>query len=134
MPFYVTTYVHVVLFPGCSLNAREIRSRHEVIYSRLCEGFEEKMGSVTNQTALLEYLNLDENDKSLLTRAVKAVFPGADLRRIRKRDYPEMYLLFSKVLLCTTLYSWVSLQHHAVNLAGGQPQMYLCLCCTGVRK
>ncbi|CAB3996362.1 Hypothetical predicted protein [Paramuricea clavata] len=79
---------------GCSLNAREIHSRHEVIYSRLCEGFEEKMGSVTNQTALLEYLNLDENDKSLLTRAVKAVFPGANLRRIRKKNYPEMYLLF----------------------------------------
>jgi hypothetical protein len=30
--------------------------------------------------------------------------------------------------------SWVSLRHFAVNLTGGQPKMYWCLCCTGVSK
>jgi hypothetical protein len=43
---------------------------------------------------LLEYLDLEEKDKSALTRAVKAVFPGAELRRIRKKDCPEMYLFY----------------------------------------
>ncbi len=31
-------------------------------------------------------------------------------------------------------YSWVSLCKYAVNLSGGQPQMYWCLCCTGESK
>jgi hypothetical protein len=31
-------------------------------------------------------------------------------------------------------YSWVSLRHFSLNLTGGQPKMYWCLCCTGVRK
>jgi hypothetical protein len=80
-----------MFFLGCSLNSRDVCNRQEDLYSHLHEGFEEILGSVTNQATLLEYLHLDEKDQSLLTRAVKVVFPKAELKRIRKKDSPEMF-------------------------------------------
>lgn len=76
---------------GRSLNAREISTRQADIYSQLREGFEESKGSITDQSILLEYLHLDEGDKSLLTRAVKTLFPRSELKRIRRKDHPETY-------------------------------------------
>ena len=70
-------------FSERSLNAREINSRHNEQYSRIREGFEEKEDASIDQTVILDYLNLDDSDKSLLKRAVKAVFPSSELRKIR---------------------------------------------------
>ena len=86
------------MFAGDYQNARDANIYYEDIHSCLCKGFEEKLGSVTSQTVLLKYLNLEAKDKSALTRAVKAVFPGAELRRIRKKDCPETYLLLKNTL------------------------------------
>ncbi|CAH3175957.1 unnamed protein product, partial [Porites lobata] len=70
---------------GRSLNSREIRSRQDELYSRLKEGFEEREGASTDQSVMLEYLNLGEADKSFLTRGVKEVFPSSELRRTRRK-------------------------------------------------
>jgi len=51
-------------FSGRSLNSREISFRKHEIYSRIREGFEENEGSSTAQSVILDYLNLDEGDKS----------------------------------------------------------------------
>ena len=77
--------MYLLLFSGRSLNSREISSRQNELSLRLNEGFEEKEGSSTDQGVILEYLSLDEGDKSLLTRAIKSVFPSSELRRIRKK-------------------------------------------------
>jgi len=71
-----------MIFSGRSLNSREIISRHEELYPRIREGFEEKESASTDQSVIMDYLNLYDSDKSLLT-AVKAVFPSSGLRRIR---------------------------------------------------
>ncbi len=45
--------------------------------------------------------------------------------------------LINSVILTGVLYvrnSWVSLCKYAVNLSGGQPQLYWCFCCTGKSK
>lgn len=86
-------------FSERSLNSREIKSRHDELYLRIAEGFEEKEGSSTDQTVLLDYLNLDEGDKSLLTRAVKAVFPSSDLRRIRSKGCQTYLFLLTASLV-----------------------------------
>ena len=81
---------------GRSLNSREIRSRQDELYSRLKEGFEEREGASTDQSVMLEYLNLGEADKSFLTRGVKEVFPSSELRGTRRKGgqlYPFKHLL-----------------------------------------
>ena len=86
-----------MIFSGRSLNSREISSRHDELYPRIREGFEEKDVASTDQSVILDYLNLDDSDKSLLTRAVKAVFPSSELRRIRIKGgqmYPCQKLIY----------------------------------------
>ena len=97
---YITYWsLHInssTIVSGRSLNSREIRSRQDELYSRLKEGFEEREGASTDQSVMLEYLNLGEADKSFLTRGVKEVFPSSELRRTRRKGgqlYPFKHLL-----------------------------------------
>jgi len=41
-----------------TLNSREISSRHEELYPRIRKGFKEKEGASTDQSVIMDYLNL----------------------------------------------------------------------------
>lgn len=74
---------------GGKPSGKELVRRRSKLEAPLTAGFVQEEGFEVSRESVLAYLDLNEDSASLLTRALKRVFPGVSARR-RKEDgmYP----------------------------------------------
>jgi hypothetical protein len=77
------------------LSGRGIKKRQEQLQSQLQEEFEECCGKEVDQTTILDFLCLDDKEKSLTTRVVTAAFPSCKIQRIQKKGQSKYPFYFS---------------------------------------
>ena len=56
-----------------------------ILQAKLLEGFYECPGQQDWQIVVLQYLKLDQEEKSLCTRTVKEAFTSASIKRVRRK-------------------------------------------------
>ena len=76
---------HFFLILEYSLSGRDVKKRQELLQSHLLENFEECAGKDVDQKSILDFLCLDEKEKSLATRAVTTAFPSCKVHRLKRK-------------------------------------------------
>ena len=81
---------------GGKPSGKEVVRRRSKLEAALTAGFVQEEGFEVSRESVLAYLDLNEDSASLLTRALKRVFPGVSTRR---REEDGMYPLPQIVII-----------------------------------
>ncbi|KAJ7385924.1 hypothetical protein OS493_012252 [Desmophyllum pertusum] len=70
-------------------SGQEVKERREKLEMVLKDGFELKEGSEISVESVLSYAGLDDDSQTLVSRAIKDIFPGVTIRREDKKGIKQ---------------------------------------------
>ena len=78
-----------VWLTGGRPSGREVKERRGKLELTLKDEFEVREGSEVSVQSVLAYLGLDDDSQKLVSRVVKEIFPGIEMRREDKKGIKQ---------------------------------------------